>query len=144
MARLYDHDGLLITDDWIRVPGATFSMSQVRDGWVARRSATRGGRLLTTILGSVALLMLVGGAAATGWLARNWIWLLAAPGLLFVAGSVGLLDPIAIYLEKRHHELWISVDSGSVPIWRGNVVECRKALRQIQRAQERQREAREA
>ena len=45
------------------------------------------------------------------------------------------------YLEKRHHELWITTGTVSVLLWKANKVEARKALRQIQRARERHRES---
>ena len=77
----------------------------------------------------------------SGWLTRNWVWLLASPVFFFVAAAIGLLDPIAIYLEKRHHELWITTGTVSVLLWKANQVEVRKALRQIQRARERRRDA---
>ena len=55
--------------------------------------------------------------------------------------SIGLFDPVAIYLEKRHHELWITTGTVSVLLWKANKVEVNKALRHIQRARERHREA---
>ena len=141
MARLFDENGLQITDDWIRTPAGTFAIAEVRAAWVTRRQATRGNRWLTAGLGAGFVLVLVGGAGMSGWLARYWVWLLASPVVFFVVAAVGLLDPIAIYLEKRHHELWITTGTVSVLLWKANKVEVRKALRQIQRARERHREA---
>jgi hypothetical protein len=68
------------------------------------------------------------------------LWLLAAPVIFLAAAWIGLLDPVAIYLEKRHHELWIATDTGSAMVWKANSVEANKALRQIQRARERHQE----
>jgi hypothetical protein len=65
---------------------------------------------------------------------------LAAPVLFFVAAGIGLLDPVAIYLEKRHHELWIATDTVSVRLWKANAIEANKAMRAIHRARERHRE----
>jgi nicotinamide riboside transporter PnuC len=95
---------------------------------------------MTAVLGAGVLLVIVGTVGATGWLARNWGWLLAAPLFFVVAAHIGLLDPIAIYLEKRHHELWIATDVVSVRIYKANAVEAHKALRAIQRASERHHE----
>lgn len=92
---------------------------------------------MTATLGAGALLIVIGGAGATGWLTRNWVWIMAAPAFFFVAAGIGLLDPIAIYLEKRHHELWIATDSIAVRVWKHNAVEVNKALRAIKRARER-------
>ena len=83
------------------------------------------------------------GSSATGWLKGHWLWILAAPVLFFAAAAIGLLDPVAIYLEKRHHELWIVTDTVAVNIWRANRIEVHKALRAIQRARERAREQNE-
>ncbi len=140
MAMLFHAAGLQITDDWIRsVPGA-FPIRDVRSVWVTRRQVGRGSRLMTAALGVGVILVVIGGAGATGWLTRNWMWILAAPAVFFVAASIGLLDPITVYLEKRHHELWIATDSGAVRVWKANSVEANKARRQIQRARERHRE----
>jgi hypothetical protein len=76
----------------------------------------------------------------SGWLTRNWLWLLASPIIFFAAASIGLFDPVAIYLEKRHHELWIATDTTAIRLWKANRIEVSKALRQIQRARERHRE----
>lgn len=137
MARLYDHDGLVVTDDWILTPTMRLAVHDVRDAWVTRRQLARGSRWFTYGLGTGTVLVLLAGAGLTGWLTRNWLWLLAAPVIVLGAGAIGLLDPIAIYLEKRHHELWISTETGSVRVWKANAVEVGKALRQIQRARER-------
>ena len=140
MARLYDHDGLIVTDAWIRTRTASYAIGEIRDAWTTRRQVTSGSRWFTAGLGAGTLLVLIGVAGASGWLFRNWVWLLATPVILLAAGAIGLLDPIAIYLEKRRHELWITVDAGSTLLWKANAVEVGKALRQIQRARERHRE----
>jgi hypothetical protein len=137
MVRLYDHDGLVVTDDWIRTPTEQYRISDVQDAWVTRRQVTHGSRWFSYGLGAGAMLVLLGAAGLTGWLTRNWLWLLATPVLLLAAGTIGLLDPIAIYLEKRRHELWITTRAGSVRVWRANGVEVGKALRQINRARQR-------
>jgi hypothetical protein len=141
MARLFDEDGLVVSEDWIRTPTARYAITDVRDAWMTRRQVSRGSRWLTAGLAAGAVLVLIGGAGLTGWLTRNWLWLLATPVIFLVAGSVGLLDPVAIYLEKRHHELWITTGAGSILLWKANAVEVGKALRQIQRARERHLEA---
>jgi hypothetical protein len=140
MARLFSEQELQISDEWIRTPYGSYPIAGVREAWVTRRQLTKGSRLLTAALGAGAVLVLVGGAGMTGWFSRNWLWLLASPVLFFVAASIGLFDPVAIYLEKRHHELWIVTDAGAVRLWKANKVEAHKALRQIQRARERHRE----
>src|SRR5690242_14096672 len=98
----FEDAGLVVSDDWIRTPAGSWAVAEVGDVWVTRRHAARGSRWLTASLAAGALLVLVGGAGLLGWLARGWPWLLLAPAVLLLAGSVGLLDPIAIYLEKRH------------------------------------------
>lgn len=138
--KLFHTDDLQITDDWIRSSAGMFSIRDVRNAWVTRRQIGRGGRLFTAMLGLAAVLVVVGVAGVSGWLTRNWMWLLAAPLLFFVAAAIGLLDPVAIYLEKRHHELWIATDTVAVRVWKANSVEVNKALRAIQRARERHRE----
>jgi hypothetical protein len=143
MAVLFHSSGLQVTDNWIRTDAGAFAVRDVRRAWVTRRQLGRGSRLLTAGLGFTGLLVLIGGVGVSGWLNRNWIWILAAPVLFFAAATVGLLDPIAIYLEKRHHELWIATDAVAVQIWRHNRVEVHKALRAIQRARERAREQNE-
>jgi hypothetical protein len=137
VARLYDHDGLVVTENWILTPTARYAIADVRHAWVTRRQLGRGSRWFTYGLGTGFVLVLLGGAGLTGWLSHGWLWLLAAPVLLFVAGTIGLLDPIAIYLEKRRHELWITTTAGSVLVWKANAVELGKALRQINRARQR-------
>jgi len=143
MTVLFHESGLQVTDDWIRTDSGSFPIREVRRAWVTRRQLGRGSRLMTAGLGFGALLVLVGGVGATGWFNRNWLWILAAPVLFFAAAAIGLLDPIAIYLEKRHHELWIGTDTVAVQIWRHNRIEVHKALRAIQRARERDREQNE-
>jgi hypothetical protein len=138
MVRLYDHDGLVVTDDWILTPAGRYKISDVRDSWVTRRQLGRGSRWFTYGLGVGTILILLGASGLTGWLTRNWLWLLTAPVIVLAAGTIGLLDPIAIYLEKRHHELWITTDAGSVRVWKANAVEAGKAMRQINRARQRQ------
>jgi hypothetical protein len=141
MAMLFRDDDLLVTDDWIRSTQAgTIAIPQVRRVWVTRR-AGRGSRVTTALLGAGVFLVMVGAVGATGWLARNWAWLLAAPLFFVVTAHIGLFDPIAIYLEKRHHELWIATDAISVRIYKANAVEANKALRAIQRASERHHES---
>jgi hypothetical protein len=137
MATLFREDGLQVTEEWIRSVPGTFAISDVRSAWAARKQIGRGSRLLSALLGIAAVVALIGGAGASGWLIEHWEYLLAAPVVFFVAAWIGLLDPIAIYLEKRHHDLWIATDRGAVRIWRNNSVEVNKALRAIQRAQER-------
>lgn len=141
MAMLFRADDLLITDEWIRAEGTTIPIGDVRQVWVTRRQAGRGSRLMTAILGAAILLIVIGAVGATGWLTRNWVWLLAAPLLFVIAAHIGLLDPIAVYLEKRHHELWVATDSLAVRIYKANAVEANKALRAISRASERHRES---
>ena len=140
MARLFDEEGLQITDGWIRTRTGSYAIGAVREAWVTRRQVTRGSRLLTAGLGAGVVLVFIGGAGMTGWLSRNWIWLLFSPVFFFIGASIGLFDPIAIYLEKRHHGLWITTNTGTVMLWKANKVEVSKALRQIQRARERHRE----
>jgi hypothetical protein len=137
MTVVFRADDLQVTDDWIRAAPGTFAIRDVRSAWVTRRQATRGNRLMTAILGIGMLLVIVGGAGAVGLLGRIWMWLVAAPVIFLAAAWVGLLDPIAIYLEKRHHELWITTDVSAVLVWKANSVEVNKALRAIQRARER-------
>jgi len=140
MTMLFHAAGLQITDDLIRSVPGTFRIRDVRSVWVTRRQVGRGSRLMTEALGVGVVMVVIGGAGATGWLTRNWMWILTAPVFFLVVASIGLLDPIAIYLEKRHHELWIATDSVTVRVWKANSVEANKARRQIQRACERHRE----
>lgn len=137
MAMLFRSADLQVTDDWIRSTAGHFSIGDVRSAWITRRRAGRGSRVLTAALGILAVVGLLWGAGVLGWLARYWPWLLAAPVIALAAAWIGLLDPIAIYLEKRHHELWIATDAVVVRVWKANSVEVNKALRQIQRARER-------
>src|SRR5687767_12027167 len=102
MARLFHDDGLHITDEWIRTPTGTYPIADVRAVWVTRRQIGRGSRLMTGTLAAGVVLVIVGGAGISGWLTRNWIWLAASPVLFFVGAAIGLFDPVAIYLEKRH------------------------------------------
>lgn len=138
MSVLFRARELQISDDWIRgVPG-TFAIRDVRSAWVTRRGRRRRG---TTVATAIALaLIAIGWAGASGWLTRNWTYLIYGLLLLPVAASIGFLDPIAIWLEKRHHELWIATDSVAVLLWKHNRVEVNKALRAINRARERQQE----
>ena len=140
MALLFRSDQLYITNDWIRSSAGTFAIRDIRNAWVTRKQIARGSRLVTGLLGVAALLIIIGGAGASGWLVHNWMWLLATPVLFFVAAGIGLLDPVAIYLEKRHHELWVATDTVSVLLWKANAIEANKALRAIQRARERHHE----
>lgn len=123
MGVLYERPGIRITDEWLRCQVGTYAIRDLRSAWVTRRQVTRGSRLLTAGLGVGALLVLIGGAGLSGWLTRNWTWLLFSPVLFFVAASIGLLDPVAIYLEKRHHELWIQTDTQAVRVWKANKIE---------------------
>jgi hypothetical protein len=140
MATLFRAEGLQVTEELIRSEQGTFAIADVRSAWVARKRIGRGSRLLTAVLGIGAVLALIGGAGAIGWLTEHWVYLLWAPVVLFAAAWIGLLDPIALYLEKRRHDLWIDTPAGPVPIWRHNSVEVNKALRAIERAHERLRE----
>src|SRR5512139_3165493 len=114
MAVWFREDDLQVSDDWIRARAGVFPIRDVRRVWVTRRQVARGSRWMTAALGTGVVLALIGGAGAAGWFTRYWMWLLAAPVLFFVAAGIGLLDPIAIYLEKRHHELWIATDTVAV------------------------------
>jgi len=136
MATLFRTNDLHITDEWIRAVPGTFAISEVRSAWSARKGVSRGSRLLTALLGVAAVLIIIGGAGMTGWLTRNWMWLLSAPLIFLAAAAIGLLDPVAIYLEKRHHDLWIATNSHAVKVWRNNEIEVNKALRAIHRARE--------
>lgn len=140
MAILFRADDLAVSDSWIRTATAAYPIADVRSAWVSRRQIGRGGRLATAALGVAAMLALIGGTGLAGWVSRHWIWLLAAPLLFFVAAGIGLLDPVAIYLEKRRHELWIATDAVEVCVWQHNRVEVNKALRAINRAYERNRD----
>jgi hypothetical protein len=135
MVRLYDHDGLVVTDDWIRTPTGQYKITDVLSLWMTRPGV--GRRWFTYGLTAGVTIVLLAGAGLTGWLTRNWLWLLATPVILLGAGAVGLLDPVAIYLEKRPHELWIMTPTGAVRVFRANAVEVGKAMRQINRARQR-------
>ncbi len=140
MALLFRNDELQITTDWIRCAAGSFSIRTVASAWVVRRHAERGSRALTAGLGTAALVIVIGGAGLSGHLDRVWRWLIAAPLIFLAVAWVGLLDPLAIYLEKRRHELWITVNGTDVCLWKANLVEANKALRAIQRAREQFRE----
>jgi uncharacterized protein DUF6232 len=140
MTLVFRADDLQVTDDWIRSSSGTFPITGVRSAWVTRRQISRGSRVATAGLGVAATLILIGGAGAAGLLSRIWLWLLASPLLFLAAAWLGILDPVAIYLEKRRHELWITTDSEAICLWKANSVEAHKALRAIQRARERHRE----
>ena len=130
-------DALKVTDHWIQSTTAgNIAIRDVRQVWVARRTGA-GSRAVTILLGAGVLMVIIGAVGATGWFTRNWIWLLAAPFLFMIAVHFGLLDLLAIYLEKRHHELWVSTATIAMPIYRANLVEARKAQRAIERASER-------
>ena len=141
MTTYFRNDELLVTDEVIRSRSGTFTIAEVRQVWVGRGSAHRGARLLAGAAGAGVLLVVIAAVGASGWLARNWVWLFILPVLFFVAGSIGLFDPVAIYLEKRHHELWIATDAVAVCVYKANLVEANKAARAIQRANERRRES---
>jgi hypothetical protein len=139
MALLFSSDQLQVSQEWIRSSEGTFAISDVRAAWVTRRQIGRGSRMITGLLGVMALLVILSGTTSE-WLKSHWIWLAAAPVMFFAAAGIGLLDPVAIYLEKRHHELWITTDRVSVRLYKANAIEANKALRAIQRARERHRE----
>ncbi len=141
MTMLFQADDLVVTDDWVRTTVSTFPIEDVRRVWVTRRQVGRGSRAVTAVAGAGILLVAVGAVGATGWLTRNWAWLLTAPAVFLVAAGIGLLDPIAIYLEKRHHELWIATDAVATRIYKANAVEAHKAQRAIERAFERHRDS---
>ena len=141
MSTHFDADGLRVTSEWIHSPAGAIRISDVRRAWVTRRQVGRGGRALTAIAGSAVILAVLGGAGLGGWLVHNWLWILAAPLIFLVIATVGLLDPVAIYLEKRHHELWIATETVAIRIYKANSVEANKALRAIERAVERHWEA---
>lgn len=137
MSTHFDADGLRVTGEWIRSPAGTIPIRDVRQVWVTRRRAGRGSRTLTAALGAAVILAIICGAGLGGWLADHWLWILATPLIFFVIAYIGLLDPVAIYLEKRHHELWIATDTVAIRIYKANSVEAHKALRAIERAVER-------
>jgi hypothetical protein len=140
MTLVFRADDLQVTDDWIRASAGTFPITGVRSAWVTRHQISRGSRIATAGLGAGATLVVVAGVGLAGLLSRLWMWLLAAPLIFLAAAWIGILDPVAIYLEKRRHELWITTDSAAVCVWKANSVEAHKALRAIQRARERHRE----
>lgn len=137
MAMLFHADGVQVTEDWVRGPAGTIRVADVRRVWVTRRQTSRGSRALTATLGFAVVLVVLGGAGLSGWLTRNWLWILAAPVIFLVVAWIGLLDPLAVYLEKRHHELWVATDTVALMIYKANSVEANKALRAIERAVER-------
>jgi hypothetical protein len=141
MAILFNERGLLVTDECVRIPGSEFPISRVRHAWVTLPESTRGLRLVTTGILVACLVPLAAWAIISGWLADHWIALPLAIGFVVVAAWAGLLDPIALYLEKRRHELWIDVDGTHYRVWQNNKVEVNKALRAITRAGERHRDA---
>ena len=141
MATLFRSDELIVTDEGICTAAGVVAIGDIRQVWVARRVGP-GGRLLTGLLGAGVMAIIIAIVGASGWLTRNWIWLLAAPVIFVVAAHFGLVDLIAIYLEKRHHQLWIATDQTAMPIYRANSVEAKKAMRAIQRAHERHYEQR--
>jgi hypothetical protein len=140
MAFLFRSEQLQVSEEWIRSAAGAFAIRDVRNAWVTRKQLGRTNRLTMRVLFVAALFILLGAAGITGWLFTHLLWLLAAPVVFFLAAAIGLLDPVAIYLEKRRHELWIATDTVSVQLWRANAIEANKALRAIQRARERHRE----
>src|SRR5258706_11360785 len=94
MTLLFRSDQLHITDDWIRSAVGTFAIRDVRNAWVTRRQIGRGSRLVTGLLGVAALLIVIGGAGASGWRAHNWLELPATPVPLFVAAGVRRAAPL--------------------------------------------------
>jgi hypothetical protein len=137
MATLFRSPELYVTDEWVRTSSGTYGIGEIREVWVGRSRVSRVSRLTTAGALIGVLLVVIGVVGALGWLASNWFWILIAPVIFVAAGHIGMLDPIAIYLEKRHHELWIATESVAVRVYKANGVEARKALRAINRARER-------
>jgi hypothetical protein len=143
MAVLFRERDLQVTDDWIRSSSGNIPIREVRSVWVQLPRATRGRRFGTMIVLVGLVLLLFVWAWSSGWLSKNAVMIPGFLVLFVIAAWGGLLDPVAVYMEKRRHELWISTDAYSVKIWANNNVEVNKAVRAIQRAQERLRDAQE-
>jgi hypothetical protein len=143
MTVLFREKGLQVTDDWVHSNAGNIPIAEIRSVWNELPRATRGRRFGTMVVLIGLVLLLFAWAVASGWLQRNAI---SIPGFLVlfaIATWGGLLDPIAVWREKRRHELWVSTDAYSVKVWANNSVEVNKAVRAIQRAQERMRDAQE-
>jgi|SRR4051812_12055104 hypothetical protein len=146
MAILFNERELVVTDERIRTPGRDYPISRVSRVWCALPESTRGVRLMV-IATLVGVVLAVGIYLTTvGWLRGH---LIALPFVLTLVcvlvgllGWAGILDPVAVYLEKRRHELWIETDGMAVLLWSNNKVEVNKALRAIGRARERHDDAR--
>ena len=144
MAVLFRERGLQVTDDCIYSTAGKIPITEVRLAWTELPRATRGRRFGTVVvlLGLVLLLFLW--AWSSGWLSRNAVMIPGFLVLFAIATWGGLLDPIAVWREKRRHELWVSTDAFSVKVWANNSVEVNKAVRAIHRARERMRDAQES
>jgi hypothetical protein len=145
MAILFNEGELVVTDERIRTPGRDYPISRVSRVWCALPESSRGMRLM--VIGTLVGIVLAVGIYLTtvGWLREH---LVAVPFILTLVcvllaflGWAGILDPLAVYLEKRRHELWIETDGVAVMLWSNNKVEVNKALRAIGRARERHHDA---
>jgi Family of unknown function (DUF6232) len=143
MAVHFRERDLQVTDDWIRSSSGNIPIRELRSVWVQLPRATRGRRFGTMIVLVGLVLLLFAWAWGSGWLTHNAVMIPGFLVLFVIAAWGGLLDPVAVYMEKRRHELWVSTDAYSVKIWANNNVEVNKAVRAIQRAQERLRDAQE-
>jgi len=141
MAILFNERELLVTEECVRTTTHEYPIRLVRRVWITLPESTRGVRLTVTAVLVGAVVAVAAWALASGWLTDHWI---AVPVLIIaavVAGWAGFLDPLAVYLEKRRHDLWIDVDGMPVRVWSDNKVEVNKAVRAIERARERHRDA---
>ena len=143
MAVLFRERDLQVTDDWIRTNAGKIPIRAVRSVWVQLPRATRGRRFGTMLVLVGLVLLLFAWAWSSGWLSKNAVMIPGFLVLFVIAAWGGLLDPVAVWLEKRRHELWVSTNAYSVKVWANNNVEVNKAVRAIQRAQERLRDAQE-
>ena len=143
MAVLFRERGLQVTDDWVHSTAGNIPIREVRSVWTELPRATRGRRFGTMIALVGLVLILFAWAWASGWLTRNAVMIPGFLVLFAIATWGGLLDPIAVWREKRHHELWVATNGYSMKVWANNSVEVNKAVRAIQRAQERLRDAQE-
>jgi hypothetical protein len=141
MATLFHERGLQVTDEWIRSSSGHIPIAEVRSVWVQLPRTTRGRRFGTALTLVGVVLLLFAWAWTSGWLARNAVMLPAFLVLFAIAAWAGALDPIAVWLEKRRHELWVATDAYKAKVFVDNNVEVNKAARAIQRAQERMRDA---
>ncbi|GAA1789786.1 hypothetical protein GCM10009682_09860 [Luedemannella flava] len=141
MAILFHERDLLVTDERVRTPTREYPIYRVRRAWVSLPESTRGLRLIVTAVLVGVVVAVAGWAVASGWLTDHWVTVplfIVAAG---IAGWAGFLDPLAIYLEKRRHDLYLDVDGVPVRVWSNNKVEVNKAIRAIDRARERHRDA---